>query len=210
MFQDETVWSENSPYHLACDFASLKNWSFNRPPASELWEEYPSTKVMLNLLNFQHSQSSVGFWTNTLPGTEAFGPAKGLSSEVLVELSMSGTWDQPIKERIPLIVSPYVCSSEMDCSCSVTVMSWSSDNSPSSTYSSSGGQSETSLSSSKLKLETLSFLGLCKTGESVPVGSEDFGRSVWGRLDWSLLVDWCFTAEKSVPVSGWTIRRVLD
>ena len=68
-------------------------------------------RVKLSLPNFLQSHSSVGICTETLFGAGAFGPAKGLSSDGL-ELSISGTWVQPMKERMPLMVSLYVCSSD--------------------------------------------------------------------------------------------------
>ena len=114
MFQVETVdgstaWSEYSPYHLDCDFAGLKNWSFVRPLASGLREGNPSTRVMSNLLSFLHNQSFVCIYTDTFPGTGSSGPVKGLSSDEILELSMSEMSDQPINDLMPLIISLYVC-----------------------------------------------------------------------------------------------------
>ena len=146
---------------------------------------------------------------------------------------MSGTWDQPIKDRIPLIVSRYVCSCDKGWSWSKPVTSWSSDSSPSSVYKSSGGRSDKSLPTSETELTELSLLALCKTGEPVSWSSEGKGRSVEdGRLDWgrcllvdlltadepvlgsvevgridcALLIGWCFAAEE--PVAGSSVNEV--
>ena len=98
-----------------------------------------------------------------------------------------------------LIVFLYVCSIEVDCSCSI--ISCSSDCSPSSTKSSTGGRSEISLSATDSKLEILSFLvALHREGESVLVKQEDLGQSVRGWSVESLLVDCCLGVERSVPV----------
>ena len=101
---------------------------------------------------------------------------------------------------MPLIVSRYVCSAEGVWSGSATVISWSSDSSPSSTYRSTGGRSESSLPASEWQLEALSFLCRRKWGELVLVDTEDLGRWVWDQWDTSWLVDWCLGAEESVPV----------
>ena len=94
--EGSALWSDASPYHLDCDFAGLKNWSIIKPPASELQEGYPSTRVTFNLLSFLQSHSSVGICTETFPGVKVLGPQKGLSSDPVVALSMSGMLDQPI------------------------------------------------------------------------------------------------------------------
>ena len=57
----------------------------------------------------------------------------------------------------------------------VTFKSWSSDNSPSSAYKSTGGRSERSLPASEIKLDELSCL--CNAAEPVSVASEDIGQS---------------------------------
>ena len=60
--------------------------------------------------------------------------------------------------------------------------SCSSNNSPSSTKSSTGGLSEISLSASDAKLEILSLLeAFCKAGDSEPVVKAGLGRSVRGQ-----------------------------
>ena len=46
----------------------------------------------------------MGICTEILLGAGALGPAKGLSSEGF-ELSTSGICDQPINDRMPLMVS---------------------------------------------------------------------------------------------------------
>ena len=125
------LWSVARPYHLDCDFAVLRKWSINRPPASELREGYPSTKVKFIFAIFLHSQSSVGIWMDTLPGVTALGPENGLSSDPVLALSSSGMSDQPMYSRMPFIVSLYVCSSEGTSSGSA-VQSGSSESSPSS------------------------------------------------------------------------------
>ena len=66
------------------------NWSFNSPPASDVRVGYLWTSVRLNLDIFLHSHSSVGRFTDTFPGVCNLGPAKGLSSAVVVPESMSG------------------------------------------------------------------------------------------------------------------------
>ena len=76
----------------------------------------------------------------------AFGPEKGLLSEAVLALSISGMSDQPIYDLMPFIVSLYVCSSEGIWSGSKAVTSGSSDSSPSSAYRSTSGRSENSLS----------------------------------------------------------------
>ena len=85
-----------SPYHLDYEQGGLRNTSFAKPPASEPREGYPSVSVKFSFPSFSHSHSSVGILTETLPGATVLDPAKGLSSEVAVELSTSGIWDQPI------------------------------------------------------------------------------------------------------------------
>ena len=77
VLQDETAegstfWSENSPYHLVCDFAGLKNWSFNRPLASELREGFPSTE-----------------WRSIV-----FGPAKGYGNDILQQSDIQFSLDR--------------------------------------------------------------------------------------------------------------------
>ena len=47
-------------------------------------------RVMFNLAIFRHSHSSVGRLIETLPGACGLGPAKGLSSDVVVPESISG------------------------------------------------------------------------------------------------------------------------
>ena len=154
--------------------------SIDTLPVSVVLERYPSTRVILSLLSFLQSHSSVDIWTETLLGAGVLGPAKGLSSEGL-ELSTSGTCDQPIKDRIPLIVSRYVCSSEVGKSCSVN--SCLSDNSPSSTNSSTGGLSDKTLSAANSKLEMLSLLeAFCSAGDPEPVVEAGLGRSERGGL----------------------------
>ena len=93
---DSILWSEERPYHFDWDFAGLRNWSFSKPQTSELLVRKPSTKVKFSLLSFLQSQSSVGMLTEILPGTGTLGPEKGLSSEVVLELSTSGMLVQPI------------------------------------------------------------------------------------------------------------------
>ena len=50
--EGSALWSDDSLHHLDRDFAGLKNWSIIKPPASELQEGYPSTRVTFNLLSF--------------------------------------------------------------------------------------------------------------------------------------------------------------
>ena len=83
---------------------------------------------------------------------------------------------------------------------SVAVRSGSSDNSPSSAYMSTGGQSENSLLAPELKLKKLSCLCLCKGREPVSVATVGSGWSVSGLLTRDLPVEWCLVAEGWVPV----------
>ena len=55
-----------------CDFAGLRKTSFARPSASELrWGSPQPDRVVFNLANFLHNQSSVGICTETLTELES-------------------------------------------------------------------------------------------------------------------------------------------
>ena len=78
---DTSLGSAWKPYHFPCDLGGRTNWSRSSPPASDVCEGYPCTRVKFNLAIFLHSHSSVGKFTDTLPGVCSLEPDKGMSSK---------------------------------------------------------------------------------------------------------------------------------
>ena len=67
----------------------------------------------------------MGIATDTLSAGWAFGPVKGLSSDVEVAVSISGIYVHPMKDLIPIMISLQFCSCERVWSGSVAVTSGS-------------------------------------------------------------------------------------